>query len=105
MTNIREPEWTNILTFANYYWPIELTRNENHSNNNWFRCDRHPPWNVLQKNLNIRMYAHVTSQKPAQHANNHMLVMVNFFDSIQCIVLFPSDVIEVFLCEVMPSNI
>ena len=50
MTNTREPEWTNILTFASYYWPIEkLTRNENHSNNNWFRCDCHPPWNVLQK--------------------------------------------------------
>ena len=26
MTNIREPEWTNIFTFASYYWPIELTR-------------------------------------------------------------------------------
>ena len=49
MTNIREPEWTNILTFASYYWPIELTRNESHSKNNWFRCDCHPPWNVLQK--------------------------------------------------------
>jgi len=90
MTNIRGPEWTNILTFASYYWPIELTRNENHANNNWFRCDCHPPWNVLpKKNLNIRMYAHVTSRKPAQQANNHMLVMVNFFDSIQCIVMFP----------------
>ena len=58
-----------------------------------------------KKNLNIRMYAHVMPRKPAQHSDNHMLVMVNFFDSIQCIVMFPSDVIEVFLCEVMPSNI
>ena len=30
--------------------------------------------------------------------------MVNFFDAIQWIVMFLSDVIEVFLCEAMPSS-
>ena len=66
MTNICEPEWTNILTFASYFWPIELTRNENHSNN-WFRCDRHPPWNVLQKkskHTHVRT-RHVTETRAA----------------------------------------
>ena len=90
---------TNILTFARYYWPIEIMQNEEHSRKNWLGLS----WNVLQKKIYIVQY--VTSREPAQQACDHMLIIANFFDSILCIVMFPSDVIKVFLCEVMPSNI
>ena len=48
---------------------------------------------------------YVTSREPAQQACDHMLIIANFFDSILCIVMFQSNVIKVFLCEVMPLNI
>ena len=48
---------------------------------------------------------YLTSRESAQEAFDHMLIIANFFDSILYIVMFPSDAIKVFLCEVMPSNI
>ena len=59
----------------------------------------------LRVNKSRMCAQYVTSREPAQQACDHMLIIVNFFDSILCIVKFPSDVIKVFLCKVMPSNI
>ena len=59
----------------------------------------------LRVNKSRMCVQYVTSREPAQQACDHMLIIANFFDSVLCIVMFPSDVIKVFLCEVMPSNI
>ena len=59
----------------------------------------------LRVNKSRMCVQYVTSREPAQQGCDHMLIIANFFDSILCIVMFPSDVIKVFLCEVMPSNI
>ena len=63
-----------------------------------------PPQGI-PRNKSRMCIQYVTSREPAQQACDHMLIIANFFDSILCIVMFPSDVIKVFLCEVMPSNI
>ena len=60
---------------------------------------------ICQLNKSRMCVQYVTSREPAQQACDHMLIIANFFDSILCIVMFPIDVIKVFLCEVMPSNI
>ena len=60
---------------------------------------------ICELNKSRMCVQYVTSREPAQQACDHVLIIANFFDSIRCIVMFPSDVIKVFLCEVMPSNI
>ena len=60
---------------------------------------------ICELNKSRMCVQYVTSREPAQQACDHMLIIDNFFDSILCIVMFPSDVIKVFVCEVMPSNI
>ena len=67
---------------------------------------------VTEKNIYLKIcelsrmcVQYVTSRESAQQAYDHMLIIANFFDSILYIVMFPSDAIKVFLCEVMPSNI
>ena len=59
---------------------------------------------ICELNKSRMCVQYVTSREPAQQACDHMLIIAVFFDSILCIVMFPSDVIKVFLCEVMPSN-
>ena len=59
----------------------------------------------LHVNKSHMCVQYVTSWEPAQQAFDHMLIIANFFDSILYIVMFPSDAIKVFLCEVMLSNI
>ena len=57
---------------------------------------------VAEKNIYIVQY--VTSREPAQQACDHMLIIANFFDSILGIVMFPSDVIKVFLNSKLQWN-
>ena len=52
---------------------------------------------ICELNKSRMCVQYVTSRKPAQQACDHMLIIANFFDSILCIVMFPSDVIKVFL--------
>ena len=52
---------------------------------------------ICELNKSRMCVQYVTSREPAQQACDYMLIIANFFDSILCIVMFPSDVIKVFL--------
>ena len=46
---------------------------------------------ICELNKSRMCVQYVTSREPAQQACDHMLIIANFFDSILCIVMFPSD--------------
>ena len=92
-------------------WPIEITQNKNIQTKT--SCDGHGMCyrkkyiyrKICELNKSRMCVQYVTSWEPAQQAYDHVLIIANFFDSILCIVMFQSDAIKVFFCEMMPSNI